>query len=116
MRASLWALLLLLSLASCSFDPDRTSSPTSRFVAVRSRVSASVATFAVEDGYGHRIFAPPDRFAEPVVIAWDAAERLWIRTPAGVVVWAPRNVGADWAPLSAADQAALVPPADITAP
>jgi hypothetical protein len=116
MRALLAAFVLALSLAACSFDPDRTSSPTTRFVAVRSHVSASVVTFVIEDGYGHRVFAPPDRFTEPVVIAWDADERLWIRSPAGVIVWTPRHVGGDWAPMSAADQAALALPAALTAP
>jgi len=85
-------------------------------VAVRTHVSASVITFTIEDGYGHLIFAPSDRFSEPVAQAWDADERLWIRTGAGVVVWAPRDVGGDWAPLAASDRAALTPPAELAAP
>jgi hypothetical protein len=107
------AVFLVIGLVACDTNPDRTSSPTSRFVAVRSHASATVVTFAVEDGYGHSLYAPPFRFTEPVTVVWDADERLWIRSTSGVVVWAPRDVGADWAPLSAAAQAALTPPAGI---
>jgi hypothetical protein len=99
-------------LVACT-SPDRHPSRDSRFIAVRSHVSASVVTFSIEDGYGHSVFAPTDRFSEPVVDAWDADERLWIRTSAGVVVWAPRRAGGDWAPLTAAERAALTPPAEL---
>lgn len=106
---------LVIAVAACT-DADRIASPTTRFVAVRGHVSATVVTFAVEDGYGHTIYAPADRFNEPVEVAWDVDERLWIRDTTGVVVWAPRDFGGDWAPLGPAAQAALRPPAGIATP
>jgi len=82
-------------------------------VAVRTPVAAGVVTFVVEDGYGHTIYAPGDRFAEPVRVVWDADERLWIATSTGVIVWAPHDVGADWAPLTSAERVGLTPPTGI---
>jgi hypothetical protein len=92
---------------------DRLPSPTTRFVAVRTPVSSRVVTFVVEDGYGHTIYAPGDRFAEPVRVAWDPDERLWIATGTDVVVWAPHDVGAGWAPLTPAERVGLTPPPRI---
>lgn len=80
---------------------------------MRTPVGAGVVTFVVEDGYGHTLYAPGDRFAEPVRLVWDTDERLWISTTAGVVVWAPHDVGADWAPLTPAERVGLIPPASV---
>lgn len=104
------AATLALLLLACGGGGDRTPSPTTRFVAVRTPVSPGIVSFVIEDGYGHTLYAPGDRFAEPVRVAWDADERLWISTSAGVVVWGPHHVGGDWAPLTPAERAGLAPP------
>ncbi len=113
-RQLAYAALTVLLLACGGWGGDRVPSPTSRFVAVRTPVSTGVVSFVVEDGYGHTLYSPGDRFTEPVRVMWDTDERLWLSTTtAGIVVWAPRNVGGDWARLAPAELALLAPPAGL---